>query len=106
MQIIGLGGRGGSYAVGAVFQRRCRTAGWRRCHKGSGEAGGGTSRRWQRPLSRSARVRSVGGVSGGAGEPRALCPGPHLSFYDAVRRGPPTMERLGTPDQDWDQGPN
>jgi len=39
---------------------------------------------------------------GGSGEPRALCPGPHLSFYGAVRRGPPIMERLGAPDQGAD----
>ena len=43
------------------------------------------------------RVWDIGEVSGGSGEPRALCPSPHLPFYGAMRRGPPTMERLDAP---------
>ena len=62
-----------------------------------GEAGGGAFRRWQRLLSRSVRVWDVGGVSGGSGEPRALCPGPHLSFYGAVRWRPTNHVTVGRP---------
>ena len=39
---------------------------------------------------------------GGSGQPRTLCPGPPPPFYGAVRRGPPTMEQLGAPDQGAD----
>ena len=85
---------GSNSAVEVLSQRR-------RC-RGGGEAGGETSRRWQRPLSRSVRVWDVGGVSAGSGEPRALCPSPHLHFYDVVRRGPPTKEWLDAPDQGID----
>jgi hypothetical protein len=49
--------------------------------------GGGASRRWLRP-SLVIRIRVVGGETGGSGEPRTECPGPHLSFICAVRRGP------------------
>ena len=62
-----------------------------------GEAGGGASHRWQRPLSRSVRVCDVGGVSGGSGEPRALCLGPYLSFCGAVRRRPTNHGAAGRP---------
>ena len=34
-------------------------------------------------------------VSGGSGEPRALCPGPHLPFYGAVRREPTNHGAVG-----------
>ena len=45
------------------------------------------------------RVWDVGGVSGGSGECRALCPGPHLLYMALRDDGPPTMIRLSTPDQ-------
>ena len=81
MQTVGLGGKRRKpccrcSVLVAVSNSGVEAPSQRRRCRGSGEAGGGTSRRWQRPLSRLARVRSVGGVSGGAGEPRALCSGP------------------------------
>ena len=44
----------------------------------------------------------VGGAPGSSGEPRALCPGTYLPFMVLCDRGPPTMERLGAPDQGAD----
>ena len=45
-----------------------------------GEAGGGASHRWQRPLYDQLGFRTIGGVLGGSSEPRARRPGPHLLF--------------------------
>ena len=41
-------------------------------------------------------------MSGGLGEPRALCPEPHLPFMVLCDGGPPTMERLAARDQGVD----
>jgi len=41
----------------------------------------------------------VGGVCGGAGEPRTTSRGPHLLYIALCDGGPPTMDRLGAPDQ-------
>jgi hypothetical protein len=49
--------------------------------------GGGASRRRQCPFD---RYGLLGGTVGG-GEPRLLCPGPHLLLFGTVRRGPPTL---------------
>jgi hypothetical protein len=58
--------------------------------------GGGASRRWLRP-SLVIGIRVVGGETGGSGEPRTECPGPHLSFICAVRRGPASYGWAGRP---------
>jgi hypothetical protein len=59
----------------------------------------GASRRWQRTL-----LDRLGlGCRWGdwrRGEPRTSNPGPHLSFYSAVRRGPTNHVGLGASDQD------
>jgi hypothetical protein len=60
--------------------------------------GGGASRRWLCP-SLVIGIRVVGRETGGSGEPRTECPGPHLSFICAVRWGPPAMDGLGVPNQ-------
>ena len=65
-------------------------------------AGGGASRRWPRPLCDRLGFRTVGGVLGGSGEPRAWRPGPHLLFMALCDGGPPTILGLGAPDQGAD----
>ena len=41
------------------------------------------------------RIRVVGGVSGGSGEPHLGCPGPPPPLYDAVRRRPTNHGSIG-----------
>ena len=65
-------------------------------------AGGGASRRWQRPLCDRLGFRTVGGVLGGSGEFRAWRLGPHLLFMALCDGGPPTILGLGAPDQGAD----
>jgi hypothetical protein len=48
--------------------------------------GGGASRCWLRP-SLVIGIRVVGGETRGSGEPHTECPGPHLCYICAVRRG-------------------
>jgi hypothetical protein len=58
--------------------------------------GGNASRRWLRP-SLVIGIRVVGGETGGSGESRPECPGPHLSFICAVRWGPASHGWAGRP---------
>ena len=68
--------------------------------------GGGVSHRWQRSLCDRLGFRTVGGVLGGSGEPRAWRPGPHLLFMALCDGRPPTILGLDAPDQARIQGPN
>jgi hypothetical protein len=52
----------------------------------SSDDGSGASRRWLHP-SLEIEIRVVGGETSGLGEPCTECPGPHLSFICAMRRG-------------------
>ena len=65
-------------------------------------AGGGASRRWQRPLYDRLGFRILGEVLGGSGEPRAWRPSPHLLFMALCDGGSPTILGLGAPNMGAD----
>ena len=89
-------GSRGSTGTASAFGRR-GSGRWQRRHATREDGGGGdeASRRSSASLDRSG---DVGGVCGG-GESRTERRGPHLLYIALCDGGPPTMVRLGAPDQ-------
>ena len=65
-----------------------------------------TSRRLQHALLDRTRARNLGGALAATVNLVPYAPAPMSLFMALCDGGPPTMERLGAPDQGVDQGPN
>ena len=111
--IRGLGGRarrshGKSDAiqVGGIAVPVLRSVAVQWWHRGGGEDISGASCRFSAFFLDQIKVRTVGGRKAAQVNLVTRAPAFHLLYIALRNGGPLTMERLGTPDQGADQGPD